>query len=235
VRVPGFRDDLSKGVAIGSGIYLDEHTHVEAVRYPNGSDALGFLCTVLTGGQPGRTRIFVWLRTFFSSMLRQPWRTLRCLHPFGWARESLLLVCMQTLEGHINMRLGRLWFWPFGKKLVSYGPRIAPFIPQANEFASKAAALLGGTPMSMVTEVLFDAPGTAHVLGGCPMARTAAEGVVDHRNRVFGYNNMYICDGSVMAANLGVNPSLTICALTERAMNYIPTANATDWNDSPER
>jgi cholesterol oxidase len=41
---------------------------------------------------------------------------------------------------------------------------------------------------------------------------------------VFGYKNMYICDGSVLAANLGVNPSLTICALTERAMSFIPPA-----------
>ena len=75
--------------------------------------------------------------------------------------------------------------------------------------------------MSMVTEILFDVPGTAHILGGCPMAASPAEGVVDARNRLFGYRNLYVCDGSVIAANLGVNPSLTICALTERAMSYI--------------
>jgi len=57
---------------------------------------------------------------------------------------------------------------------------------------------------------------------------------VDHRNRVFGYKNMYICDGSVLAANLGVNPSLTICAVTERAMTFIPPAAETDWNDAPD-
>ena len=78
--------------------------------------------------------------------------------------------------------------------------------------------------MSMVTEILFNVPGTAHILGGCPMGASAADGVVDHRNRVFGYRNMYICDGSVLAANLGVNPSLTICAVTERAMSFIPPA-----------
>jgi cholesterol oxidase len=233
VRVPG-RQDLSQGIAIGSGIYLDEHTHIEAVRYPAGSDALGILCTVLTGGRPGRTRIFVWLATFLGALLRHPLRTVRSLHPFGWARESLLMVCMQTLEGHINMRLGRMWFWPFRKILRSYGPRIPPFIPQANEFASKAAALIGGTPMSMATEVFFDAPGTAHVLGGCPMGSSPAQGVVDHRHRVFGYKNMYICDGSVIAANLGVNPSLTICALAERAMTFIPPAEKADWNDAAE-
>jgi cholesterol oxidase len=66
------------------------------------------------------------------------------------------------------------------------------------------------------------------------MAGSAADGVVDRRNRVFGYRNMYICDGSVLAANLGVNPSLTICALAERAMSYIPSAAETEWNDAAQ-
>jgi cholesterol oxidase len=134
---------------------------------------------------------------------------------------------MQTLDGHIQMRMGRPWFWPFRRVLRSQGQRIPTFIPQANEFARKLACAIGGTPMSMVTEILFDVPGTAHILGGCPMAASADEGVVDSRNRLFGYDNLYVCDGSVIAANLGVNPSLTICALTERAMSYIPDRSAT--------
>ena len=232
VRVPRSSEDLSKGIAIGSGVYIDEHTHIEAVRYPEGSDAMGLLATVMTGGRRGHTRILLWLRNLAVSLLRHPIRTARCLHPFGWARESLILLCMQTLDGHIDMRLGRLWFWPFRKTLVSRGRKIPTFIPQANAFAEKAAKLIGGTPMSMVTEILFDVPGTAHILGGCPMAGSAAQGVVDVRHRVFGYRNMYICDGSVIAANLGVNPSLTICALTERAMSYIPLAAETEWSDA---
>ena len=79
--------------------------------------------------------------------------------------------------------------------------------------------------MSMLTEVLFDVPGTAHILGGCGIGDSPANGVVDSRHRVFGYRNLYICDGSVVAANLGVNPSLTITALTERAMSFIPPAD----------
>jgi len=235
VRVPGSREDLSKGVAIGSGIYLDQFTHIEAMRYPEGSDALGFLCTLLTNGRPGWTRIVLLVRNFLAAWLRHPIRTARCLHPFGWARESLLLLCMQTLDGYIDMRLQRPWFWPFRKMLASRGRRIPTYIPQANDFAAKAAKLIGGTPMSMVTEILFDIPCTAHILGGCAMAASPAEGVVDGRNRVFGYKNMYVCDGSVIAANLGVNPSLTICALTERAMSYIPPATQTAWNDAPDR
>ncbi len=113
VRVPGSAEDLSKGIAIGSGFYLDEHTHIEATRYPAGSDAMGLLATVLTGGEPGRGRIALWLGSLAGSLLRHPLRTMRILHPFGWARESIILLCMQTLDGHIDMRLGRPWFWPF--------------------------------------------------------------------------------------------------------------------------
>jgi len=227
VRVPGSEEDLSKGVAIGSGFYLDAYTHIEATRYPAGSDAMGLLATVLTGGTPGRKRILLWLKLLAGSLLGHPVRTVRLLHPFGWARESLILLCMQTLEGHIGMRLGRPWFWPFRRVLRSYGQRIPTFIPQANQFARKLAQAVGGTPMSMVTEILFDVPGTAHILGGCAMAASAEDGVVDSQNRLFGYKGLYVCDGSVIAANLGVNPSLTICALTERAMSHIPPAMST--------
>jgi len=233
VRVPRSREDFSKGIAIGSGIYLDDYTHIEVVRYPAGSDAMGPLATVLTGGRPGHTRILYWLGTLAGSFLRHPIRTVRVLHPFGWARESIIFLCMQTLEGHIDMRLRRRWFWPFRRILASQGEKVQTFIPQANEFARQAARLIGGTPMSMVTEILFNVPGTAHVMGGCPMAGSAGEGVVDHRGRVFGYRNMYICDGSVLSANLGVNPSLTICAVTERAMTFLPPAAEHNWNDAP--
>jgi cholesterol oxidase len=222
VRVPHSKEDLSQGVAIGSGIYIDEHTHIQATRYPEGSDSMGMLATVLAGGRPGWHRILTWLGVLAGSLLRHPFHTVRCLHPFGFARESLILLCMQSTEGHIEMRSSRRWYWPFHKSLYSRGNRIPTFIPEANDFARTTARLIGGTPMSMITEILFDIPGTAHILGGCPMGRSADEGVVDDRHRVFGYKNLYICDGSVIAANLGVNPSLTITALAERAMSYIP-------------
>lgn len=228
VRVPGSAEDLSKGVAIGSGIHIDEHTHIEAVRYPAGSDAMGLLSTPLTGGRPGAGRILLWLRALAGALLRHPIHTARCLHPFGFARETLILLCMQTLEGTIGMRLGRPWFWPFHRMLMTHGQKVASFIPRANEFALRAAALTGGAAMSAIMEILFNVPVTAHIMGGCPMAADAAHGVVDSRHRVFGYRNLYICDGSVLSANLGVNPSLTICALTERAMSFLPPKEG-DW------
>jgi cholesterol oxidase len=88
--------------------------------------------------------------------------------------------------------------------------------------------------MSMLPEILFNIPGTAHCLGGCIIADSAEKGVIDSRHRVFGYRNMYICDGSVVAANLGVNSSLTITALAERAMSLIPPASETTWNDTAD-
>lgn len=224
VRVPHSRDDLSTGIAIGSGVYLDEHTHVEAVRYPLGSDAMGLLATPLSAGR-GRGRILHWLAALGAALLRHPWRTMRCLRPFGFARESIILLCMQTLGVPLRMRLGRPWFWPFRKTLMSCGLRVPTAIPRANDFARAMASITGGAPMSMLTEVLFDVPGTAHILGGCGMGATADTGVVDSRHRVFGYRNLLVVDGSVVSANLGVNPSLTITALAERAMSYIPPAS----------
>ncbi|MBZ5628105.1 MAG: GMC family oxidoreductase [Acidobacteriia bacterium] len=234
VRIPGCQDDLSKGVAIGSGIYLDEHTHVEAVRYPSGSDTMSLLSTILTGGRPGRGRILLWLANLARTLLRHPFKSLRLFRPWGWARESVILLCMQALDGHIEMRWERPWFWPFRKFLVSRGDKVPTYIPRANQFAEKFARLTGGTAMSMLPEILFDVPGTAHCIGGCVIAASPDRGVLDHRHRVFGYRNMYVCDGSVVAANLGVNPSLTITALAERAMSFIPPAAATSWNDAAE-
>ena len=232
VRVPGSVDDLSKGVAIGSGIYIDEHTHIEAVRYPAGSDAMSAWATILTGGRPGPARIALWLKNLWYSSLRHPINTFRIFQPFGWARECLILLCMQALDAHIDMAWERPWFWPFRKFLISRGDKVPTFIPQANEFAEKLARLAGGTAMSMLPEILFNVPSTAHCLGGCVIADSAENGVVDSRHRVFGYRNMYICDGSVVAANLGVNPSLTITALAERAMSFIPLATGMTSDDA---
>ena len=233
-RVSRCRDDLSQGIAIGSGVYIDEHTHIEAVRYPRGSDTLCFLTTLLTDGHPGPGRIALWLRTVAAALLGHPMRTLRMFQPLGWARESVILLCMQPLNSHIEMRWQRHWFWPFHKTLVSRGDKVPTYIPRANAFAKEFARIAGGVAMSMVPEILFDIPGTAHCIGGCVVADSPQHGVVDSRHRVFGYKNLYICDGSVLAANLGVNPSLTITALAERAMSFIPPVAHMSWEDAAD-
>lgn len=194
--------------------------------------ALQCLRRVFIGRLHATPRIALWLKNVGSALLRHPIRNLRWAQPLGWARESVVLLCMQALDGHIEMRWQRPWFWPFHKALVSGGEKVPTYIPLANEFAKKFAQIAGGSAMSMLPEIIFDIPGTAHCIGGCVIADSPEHGVIDPRHRVFGYKNMYICDGSVVAANLGENPSLTITALAERAMSYIPPASRTAWDDT---
>ena len=221
VRFPGKQVDMSKGIAIGSGIHLDRFTHIEATRYSRGSDVLGLIATMLVTGR-GWRRIFKWIGSAF----RHPIKFFRAAWPFGFARQTLILLVMQTIDGTLRFGLKRRWYWPFKKLLVSAGTRIPTNIPQANEFARKAAAEFGGVAITSTTEILFDLPMTAHCIGGCVMGTDAAHGVIDAQHRVFGYDNLYVVDGAAVGANLGVNPSLTITALAERAMSFIPARAA---------
>ena len=68
---------------------------------------------------------------------------------------------------------------------------------------------------------MLDTPGTAHLLGGAVIGAGPESGVIDATHRAFGYENLLVCDGSAMPANPGVNPSLTITAMTERAMSLV--------------
>jgi cholesterol oxidase len=208
---------MSTGIAIGSGIHIDRFTHIEATRYPRGSDALGMLATMLVNGK-GVGRIVRWIASAF----RHPIRFLRAGWPVGFAKQTLIFLVMQTVDASLRMRLRRRWFWPFTRRLATEGTRIPTNIPQANAFAEKAAAKFGGIPITSTTEILFDMPTTAHCIGGCVMGKDPEHGVIDAQHRVFGYQNLYVVDGSAVGANLGVNPSLTITALAERAMSFIP-------------
>jgi len=95
-------------------------------------------------------------------------------------------------------------------------------MPEATALALRIAEKSGGIARSLFYEQIFDMPTTAHILGGCCMGDSADSGVIDHQHRVFGYDGLYVVDGSAVSANVGVNPSLTICALAERAMSFIP-------------
>jgi len=220
VRFPGRQHDMSKGIAIGSGIHIDQFTHIEATRYSKGSDALGLIATMLVSGK-GWGRILKWI----AAMFRHPIRFAKAAWPFGFAQQTLILLVMQTIDGALRFKLKRRWFWPFTRLLCTEGERIPTNIPAANAFAEKAAAAFGGTAITSTSEILFDLPMTAHCIGGCVMGKDASAGVIDSQHRVFGYDNLYVVDGAAVAANLGVNPSLTITALAERAMGFIPKRN----------
>jgi len=218
VRFPANSPSMSAGVAGGAAVYIDENIHIGVARYPEGSDATGMLMTLLSSGGEGWTRVPAWLWT----MLRHPVRALRVHNPFGFARQTMLFVVMQAVDAHIDLELKRRWYWPFGKLLTTVGAPIPSRIPEANKFVEMGARALGGIPIGLVTDILFNIPTTAHCIGGCAMADSSERGVIDAQSRVFGYQNMLVCDGSMLSANLGVNPSLTITALTEHAMSHIP-------------
>ena len=216
--------DFTDGVAITSGVDPDDVTHIQAVRYPRGSDVFGFLAKPLTDGGPGLPRQ---IRFLFNCLVR-PGDLLRSLIPIGWARKTIVLLVMQVSDNHIQLIRKRRWFWPFSS--LNSAPsdigekRNPSYIPVANDFARRVARQIDGWPGSSINEVLFDIPTTAHVLGGAPIGSDPQTAVCDDRNRVFGYPGLYVVDGSAVPVNLGVNPALTITALAEHAMSWIPAA-----------
>lgn len=228
VKLDDRQAKMNEGVAIGSSMRLDADTNVEAVRYPAGSDAMAPLSTLLTDGQPGLDRILGWLK----AIGRSPLTFLKMLNPFGFARSTIILLVMQTLDSHMRLRLIRSLWPPFRPQLQTEGPRIPTYIPQANRFAQKLSQQFGGTPLTALTEILFNVPTTAHILGGAAMGVDPQHGVIDGHNRVFHYQNLYVCDGSMIGANLGINPSLTITALAEHAMHQVKPAAETEWAET---
>jgi cholesterol oxidase len=140
------------------------------------------------------------------------------------AKQSTMLLFMQATEG--TLRLRRSLFGGM-KTTPDAGATPTASIPAATDLAHAMAARLEGIPMSLVMETLFNIPTTAHILGGCCMGDSIATGVIDRDHRVFGYDGLYVMDGSAVSANPGVNPSLTILAMTERAVSLIPAKAVT--------
>src|SRR5262249_59856617 len=111
----------------------------------------------------GWRRIVKWIGSAF----RHPLRFFRAGWPFGFARETLILLVMQTIDATLQFRLRRRWYWPFTRLLTSRGTRIPTNIPQANAFAERAAQKFGGIAITSSSEILFDMPMTAHCIRGC--------------------------------------------------------------------
>jgi cholesterol oxidase len=215
--------DYSRGIAIASGFWPTDDTHIEMVRYGRGQDFMSLLCTVLVGGGPP------WPRPvrLLGEIVRHPLKFLRLCNPFGWARRTGILLVMQLLPNHMSLRWRRRWFWPFAKGLDSEwqsNEKVPKYFPIANQTAERLAEKMDGDPTSGTAEVLFNTTSTAHILGGCPMGADPSQGVIDSLGRVFGYDNLYVADGSIVPVNLSVNPSLTICALSEWVMSHVPAA-----------
>lgn len=222
-RVPA--EPFSRGVAITSSFHPDADTHIEPVRYGPGSNAMGLLTTLLVDGG-GRVPRPV---RFLGQALRHPMLLLRTLSNRRWSDRTIIALVMQTLDNSLTVRRtrrGRLTTGP------GHGPANPTWIPVGHEAVRKIATAIGGHPGGALGDV-FDIPMTAHILGGVTIGDSPETGVVDAYQRVYGYPGLHVADGSVIPANLGVNPSLTITALAERAMSFWPNNGDPDPRPAP--
>lgn len=206
--------NFAKGVAIGSILHVDDNTHLEVVRYPEGS---GFFRTAMVPAVLG-SNFFIRFGRIFWQYARHPLKYIKAYFVPDWAKYTQIMLFMQSLDSTMRLKRGLLRM----KTALDNGPAPTSDIPMAHDLAQRFAAKTQGAVHALASEALTGLASTAHILGGSCMGDSIQNGVIDSKNRVFGYDNMYVCDGSIISANIGVNPSLTIMALSERAMAFVP-------------
>lgn len=206
--------DMSKGVAIGAILKTNENSHLETVRYGSGSGfwRVGVLPMVTEPHFIKRMGKLLW-DSFSSFGL---WLKLYFVRNF--AENTIVLLYMEDLEGKLMMKRGK--FLPYTK--IQDGNPPNAFLENAHRLANKYGKMVKGRARTFFLESFSGIPSTAHILGGAVIGKNAEEGVIDTDHKLFGYDNIYVCDGSAISANPGVNPALTITAMTERAMSKIP-------------
>lgn len=209
---------LNHGIAISSVFNPDDDTHIELCKFPDGSGAMTRLAVMAAGNGTPPVRTL----KMMGNILRQPWNFLRSVFNTRLAETSLIFLIMQSLPNAMRMRLKRGLLGTRLSMSNDLKQKVPSFIPIGQEALYRYAKKVNGVPHNAFSEVVFGLSSTAHILGGCPMGQTAADGVVDENFRVHGYDNFYILDGSIIPCNLGVNPSLTITALSEYAMAQVP-------------
>ncbi len=222
-----FSPDYSKGIAITSIFNADPVTTIEPVRYPAGSSTMRLLGGPMIESGSFLSRLFQSVVDIF----RRPGDFFRTHILPGWAERTTIILVMQWEDHRIRIRPGRSVFTGFRRDIVSL-PDAEKSIPTkldiGHEVTRTFASRTNGIAMGSINEGLFDIPMTAHILGGCPFGGDASEGVVGADFQVHNYPGLYVIDGSIMPANPGVNPSLTITALAEYAMSQVsPKAQST--------
>ena len=213
--------NYSEGVAISSIYNQDEITRVEPVRYPDGSSLMRFLAAPLIDTD---VSVPVRLLKFLGWALTHPLDFAKALILPGWARNVTILLVMQHTDNRMRFRIGRSGFTLFRRAIVAEeepGYEIHAQVKGSHELTRDFAKRTNGVALGSLGENLLGLPTTAHILGGAPIGKDASEGVVNENFEVHNYEGLYIIDGSIMPANPGVNPSLTITALAEYAMSKI--------------
>ncbi|HAD11750.1 MAG TPA: GMC family oxidoreductase [Saprospirales bacterium] len=214
--------DQSQGIAIGAILDTDEHSHLELCRYGSGSGAWRLTFLPFVEGPNALVRSFKMLADLLLHP-RQYWKYFRVK---DWAKNSQVMLFMQTLNSTITFR--RTW-WGSMRTAVVGEEKPTAFIPRAIELARKFEQIMKGKAFAFGLTPLMGIPGTAHILGGAVMGDSPETGVIDAQNRVYGYQNILVCDGSMISANPGVNPALSITAISERAMESVETTGR--WHD----
>lgn len=221
---------LARGVAITTSFHIDDRTHVENVRYGPGSNLMGALATVLV---PGDRPLGVRLRCLVAKVLRSPSRQFRLGSLRRWSERGIIALVMQTADNSLTLSLRRR----FGRLVMTsaqgHGEPNPSYLPQAHTAAAAIAARVeaeGGVPAAARGSwpEVFGIPLTAHFLGGAVISASPADGVIDAYHRVWGHPGLHVVDGAAVPANPGVNPSLTITALAERALSYWPRRGEDD-------
>jgi cholesterol oxidase len=214
--------NFSKGIAITSIFNADPVTRIEPVRYPERSDLMRLMAApLISNGDSIPMRMI----KSIGWILRHPLDFLQAQILPGWARKVTILLVMQNVDNRMHLRLGRTLLTFFRKGLVAEpdgGHEIHARVDAGHDVTRLFAGKTDGIPMGSLGENLLNFPTTAHILGGCPVGKNVTEGVVDEAFQVHEYPGLYVIDGSIMPANPGVNPSLTITALAEYAMSKIP-------------
>lgn len=215
--------DYSKGIAIGSIFQADDITRIEAVRFPDGSDATlrAFTAPLIEADISIPARIFKAL----SQIVLYPIDFLSVKLFRGLARRSTVLLTMQTEDNLMRLILGRNLFTLFRRDLVCERDEKHPIhavVEVAHRITRLIAGKMNGIAQGMFNESLLNIPETAHFMGGVPFGESAEDGVVALNCEAHNYPGLYVVDGSIMPANPGINPSLTITALAEYAMDQIP-------------
>lgn len=219
VGVPSLNNDkdYTTGIAIGSILHTDRDSHLEPVRYGRGSIFWRFMMLPMTRGRNIAIRII----NLFLAFLRSPLRHAKILTMWKFSTKTPILLFMQHLDSTLLFKPG---FFGLNSKLQD-GPAPTADNPPARKLANEYASIINGEPYVTLPESLLGIPTTAHILGGAVMGESVKHGVVDSKNCVYGYTNIHVCDGSMISANPGVNPSLTITAISEYAMEQIPEKN----------
>lgn len=228
VAARNYEKDFSKGICIGSIFKADNVTQIEPTRFPDGSGfTYAMLCAPLV---PASEKKSTRMKDTLLEIIKHPIDFLRMKVFPGGGRRTVVILTMQTEDNRMRVKLGRNIFTLFRKDLVSEQDEkqpIKPVVDIAHAVTKSLAKKINGIPLAGVNESLLNIPGTAHFMGGVPFGETAEDGVVGLNCEVHNYPGLFVVDGSIMPANPGVNPSLTISALAEYAMANVPAKEGT--------